>query len=992
MDTWEATKVVFDRVRALDPDNASKIMGLLLIQDNSVKDLIRLAFGPEHLLHAVVASARAELDAKPASPPSPVLGPLQTGHPWGLTTPGGGGGDHQSPFAADHDAGADAFYPEDYDCWSPADGGHRRSFSLGDEAAAAGAWRPCMYFARGFCKNGSSCRFLHGLPEDDAAAAEREMVVMRAKALAAAARPQQLMASAFPFSPSPPKGVSLNSLLQQQKEPQRAAAAAAMLLGGGEDMHRFPVRSPRMDRGGLISSPAARQIYLTFPADSTFSEEDVSNYFSMYGPVQDVRIPYQQKRMFGFVTFVYAETVKAILSKGNPHFVCDARVLVKPYKEKGNVPDRFRKLQHPHHGDFAGCTSPTGLLDSRDPFDLSQPQIGPRMMYGNIANHEAFLRRKIEEQQQVAELQQAIELEGRRFMGLQLLDLTSRGHHLGSSVGSPMSPRQADGKGNGNGNAVSVEDVTVQDNKMNSGSRAMSAPATAATSATGAEGEPEEQQEGCGDGSPKQAVNPGEEGKRESVPVTATPNAACGLQESHAHSLILAATAEGKKLCLVVAEKLVISVWTLLPEEGSSSWSRQVVIRRQEIGRQLTSPLEAYQPIRFDVFGERSGTVLFWVRMAGLVQLNLGTKKAQVLCKGYYHGSLTSKAFLHEPLPPDPLLEVIVRCNDVATIIRCAATDRALRRAILDPDFHHRLRLRAAANGGFDPDLLVAVSFRLRACHGVIEAFHSEALIVQPAGSHIRFDTDLLRSFEPVSSRDGLLVLLRNREGPGIQGVQLLVCNTITGHATSLPTMDLVGPAAQGTESGIYRPAFLSTDGGGRSFELLVMYTYSGNGILQPLHQVRDTQIFSSQKAKWGATRKIHLPQGVELVEATSTDPAIIERSVHWLCKNIAEPVLRDNDLCILALHADAAEATAIKLPQELLTSIEGRSSRGTASRITDSLILAATEEGKRLNLVVAEKLMISVWTLLQDEGSSSWSRQVLIRRLGRGAAPCSSG
>jgi hypothetical protein len=64
----------------------------------------------------------------------------------------------------------------------------------------------------------------------------------------------------------------------------------------------------------------------------------------MYGPVQDVRIPYQQKRMFGFVTFVYAETVKIILSKGNPHFVCDARVLVKPYKEKGKVPDRFRSV------------------------------------------------------------------------------------------------------------------------------------------------------------------------------------------------------------------------------------------------------------------------------------------------------------------------------------------------------------------------------------------------------------------------------------------------------------------------------------------------------------------------------------------------------------------------------------------------------------------------------------------------------------------------
>ncbi|RLM69261.1 zinc finger CCCH domain-containing protein 53-like [Panicum miliaceum] len=302
------------------------------------------------------------------------------------------------------------------------------------------------------------------------------MAVMRAKA-SAAAQPQQHMAPAFPFSPSPPKGVNLNFLLhhQQRNEPQRAAAAAAATLLGGADMHRFPVRSPRMDRGDHIASPAARQIYLTFPADSTFSEEDVSNYFSMYGPVQDVRIPYQQKRMFGFVTFVYAES---------------------PYKEKGKVPDRFRKLQHQHHGDFAGCTSPTGLLDSRDPFDLQQPQIGPRMMHRSIANHEAFLRRKLQEQQQAAELQQAIEMEQRRFMGLQLLDLRST------------------------------------DNKLNSTGLAMSAPAAAAISATDAEGKHEEQQEEDGVASPKQTVNLGKVEKRESGPVTATQNVACGFRES----------------------------------------------------------------------------------------------------------------------------------------------------------------------------------------------------------------------------------------------------------------------------------------------------------------------------------------------------------------------------------------------------------------------------------------------------------------------------
>uniref|UniRef100_A0A0A9BHN5 AtC3H46-like PABC-like domain-containing protein n=1 Tax=Arundo donax TaxID=35708 RepID=A0A0A9BHN5_ARUDO len=76
MDSWEATKVVFDRVREMDPDNASKIMGMILIQDNSDKELIHLTFGPEHLLHAFVLNAHADLAAKPSSPPSPVLGPM----------------------------------------------------------------------------------------------------------------------------------------------------------------------------------------------------------------------------------------------------------------------------------------------------------------------------------------------------------------------------------------------------------------------------------------------------------------------------------------------------------------------------------------------------------------------------------------------------------------------------------------------------------------------------------------------------------------------------------------------------------------------------------------------------------------------------------------------------------------------------------------------------------------------------------------------------
>jgi hypothetical protein len=72
-----------------------------------------------------------------------------------------------------------------------------------------------------------------------------------------------------------------------------------------------------------------------------------------------------------------------------------------------------------------------------------------------MAGHEAaFLRRKLEEQQQAAELQQAIELQGRRFMGLQLLDLKSRGHH---HVVSPVGLRQL-----ADGNAIHLEDATIQ--------------------------------------------------------------------------------------------------------------------------------------------------------------------------------------------------------------------------------------------------------------------------------------------------------------------------------------------------------------------------------------------------------------------------------------------------------------------------------------------------------------------------------------------------
>ncbi|PIA48719.1 hypothetical protein AQUCO_01400940v1 [Aquilegia coerulea] len=587
MDAYEATRIVFSRIQSIDPENASKIMGLLLIQDHGEKEMIRLAFGPEALVHSVILKARKDLGLSPSTPstpssPSPFFSNNNNHHhpisislsrqnsssfsssrlmsnlspsssSWappsstysqvddlinpssssssstnltsnnninttntcssasyaavvaaamnGYNNPTnnsivvGSSSSTSSPsdlildefqlqdqlsFLADAATGAlgpknsDSYYPPPSPTIDPStspdsmlfppywgNGNHRRSCSVSDICMASSdplgsslGWKPCLYFARGYCKNGTSCRFLHGLPDSpdsnsmvgspsklDFMEQCQELLLLRSKTQQQQQQQQQqlrsqLMASStFPYSPTSANSKCMNFLLQQQQSDTQRAAALML----GEDAHKFSSRS-RIERneflnslggGGMMMNPGSRQIYLTFPADSTFREEDVSNYFSIYGPVQDVRIPYQQKRMFGFVTFVYPETVKLILAKGNPHFVCDARVLVKPYKEKGKVPDKKQQQQQQQQqidrGEFSVCTTPTGL-DSRDPYDL---QLGGRMFN---SNQDVLLRRKLEEQ---VELQQAIELQSRRFMGLQLLDVKKHQHHHQRNLSSP---------------------------------------------------------------------------------------------------------------------------------------------------------------------------------------------------------------------------------------------------------------------------------------------------------------------------------------------------------------------------------------------------------------------------------------------------------------------------------------------------------------------------------------------------------------------------
>ncbi|KAK8957713.1 Zinc finger CCCH domain-containing protein 53 [Platanthera zijinensis] len=366
MDAYEATKLVFSRIQSLDPINAAEIMGTLLIQEHGEKEMIRLAFGPESLLLSFVLNARKDLGLLPPSSPSSVflLGP------------------HSSSISS---SASPTPFPEE----RFRDGGiNRRNCSVSGL---------CLFFARGYCKNGSKCRFLH-YDVPPATGKLDDMVDDELLQL------QSTIASAFPFSPSSASGRELDFLLQYQLQRQldsQRAVAVTPAVGRGEPPQKFFSR-PRLDRcdfAGIVN-PCSRQIYLTFPADSAFREEDVSIYFSLYGPVQDVRIPCQLKRMFGFVTFLYPETVKLILAKGNPHFVCDARVLVKPYKEKGKMLDK-KQQQTEDWGDFSGPTE----ISSRNNQCINIHPLGARTRYGSC-RQDALLQRQ--------------------FMGLHLLDQISR--------------------------------------------------------------------------------------------------------------------------------------------------------------------------------------------------------------------------------------------------------------------------------------------------------------------------------------------------------------------------------------------------------------------------------------------------------------------------------------------------------------------------------------------------------------------------------------
>ncbi|KAL2456643.1 Zinc finger CCCH domain-containing protein 18 [Forsythia ovata] len=437
MDSFEAAKVVHERISKLEPEHlARKIIGYIYLQDLPDQEMIRLALGPDSLIHNLIQNAKSAflfasspVLSPPISPsmPSPISEPSLQFAPfssrsafqkvapywdpqlpvepqpqpmpnpafkllpysdsipeeYGFQNQYIGLEDQPEPVISGISGFLSDFYCPEAAFSDMSTRGSRNSSSLIEYPVKA-----CHYFNKGFCKHGSNCRYFHGesisenyphifgpnlyeAANDDQVflPGSLEKLELEITELLKSRRGNPVSIASLPMmyyerygrtlqaegyltesQRHGKAGYSLTKLLARLKNSirliDRPHGQHAVILA--EDAPKYmDIRGERNDPGPIVSG--SRQIYLTFPAESTFTEEDVSNYFNTFGPVQDVRIPCQQKRMFGFVTFVSADTVKLILSKGNPHYVCGARVLVKPYREKSKLVERkyLEKVEHP---------------------------------------------------------------------------------------------------------------------------------------------------------------------------------------------------------------------------------------------------------------------------------------------------------------------------------------------------------------------------------------------------------------------------------------------------------------------------------------------------------------------------------------------------------------------------------------------------------------------------------------------------------------------
>ncbi|XP_078442378.1 zinc finger CCCH domain-containing protein 18-like, partial [Wolffia australiana] len=224
----------------------------------------------------------------------------------------------------------------------------------------------CHFHCRGCCKYGEKCRYVHGQPNhrlflDLKETKEEKRVICSGSLeeleseivalLKSKGGPVSIAVLPMLFFDKYRKPIQAAGYLTESQRHGKVGLNLTKLLGRlkniwiidrphgqhlvmlTEDAWKYEDTMNEGNDMGYKKSNS-NKIYITFHYESSFTKDDVFNYFSQYGPVKDVRIPNQQTRMFGFVTFKSQETAKWVLSKRKSHLISGSRVIVKPYVNK----------------------------------------------------------------------------------------------------------------------------------------------------------------------------------------------------------------------------------------------------------------------------------------------------------------------------------------------------------------------------------------------------------------------------------------------------------------------------------------------------------------------------------------------------------------------------------------------------------------------------------------------------------------------------------